>query len=144
LPTAGRCHAARERRLGLVQRIPAVRAASAHFVHRPQLPAGAAHAIDAGDSVAIVADLVAPNGHVAGRNKCRQAVLYLKPEDGFEGSAMREQDKLRERAAQLRALAIKAREDGKPLLADEITKLVIELSDQADALDRGERQSEVE
>ena len=54
---------------------------------------------------------------------------------------MREQDKLREPAAQLRALAIKAREDGKPLLADEITKLVIELTDQADALDGGERQS---
>ena len=54
---------------------------------------------------------------------------------------MREQDKLRERTAQLRALAIKAREDGKPLVADEITKLVIELSDQADAMDRGEEQS---
>jgi len=57
---------------------------------------------------------------------------------------MREQDKLRERAAQLRALAIKAREDGKPLLADEMTKLVIELSDQADALDRAELQSDGE
>ena len=57
---------------------------------------------------------------------------------------MREQDKLRKRAAQLRALAIKAREDGKPLLADEITKLVIELSDQADALDRAELQSDGE
>jgi hypothetical protein len=42
----------------------------------------------------------------------------------------------------LRALAIKAREDGKPLLADEITRLVIELSDQADAMDRGDGQSE--
>jgi hypothetical protein len=40
--------------------------------------------------------------------------------------------------------SIKAREDGKPLLAGEITKLVIELSDQVDALDRGERQSEGE
>ena len=80
-----------------------------------------------------------------GRNKCRQAVLYLQAgETDFEGSAMREQDKLRERTAQLRALAIKAREDGKPLLADEITNLVIELSEQADALDRGERQSEGE
>ena len=57
---------------------------------------------------------------------------------------MREPDRLRERAAQLRALAIKAREDGKPLLADEITKLVIELSDQADALDRAELQSDGE
>jgi hypothetical protein len=56
---------------------------------------------------------------------------------------MREQsDTLRERAAQLRALAIKARENGKPLLADEITRLVVELSDQADALERGERQGE--
>jgi hypothetical protein len=56
---------------------------------------------------------------------------------------MREQsDTLRERAAQLRALAIKAREDGKPVLADEITRLVVELSDQADALERGERQGE--
>jgi hypothetical protein len=51
---------------------------------------------------------------------------------------MRDSDTLRERAAQLRALSIKAREDGKPLLADEITNLVIELSDQAEALDRGE------
>ena len=51
-------------------------------------------------------------------------------------------DTLRERAAQLRALAIKARENGKPLLADEITRLVVELSDQADALERGERQGE--
>jgi hypothetical protein len=55
---------------------------------------------------------------------------------------MREPDTLRERAAQLRALAIKAREDGKPLLADEITRLVVELSDQADAMDRGDRRSE--
>ena len=51
---------------------------------------------------------------------------------------MRASDILRNRAAQLRAMAIKAREDGKPLLADEITKLVIELSDQAAAMDRGE------
>ena len=58
---------------------------------------------------------------------------------------MRERpDTLRERAAQLRALAIKAREDGKPLLADEVTRLVVELSDQADALDRGQRQGEGE
>ena len=61
--------------------------------------------------------------------------------EGFR--PMREQsDTLRERAAQLRALAIKAREDGKPVLADEITRLVVELSDQADALERGERQGE--
>ena len=49
---------------------------------------------------------------------------------------MRDSDTLRERAARLRALAIKAREDGKQLLAEEITKLVIELSDQADDMDR--------
>ena len=79
----------------------------------------------------------------AGRNKCRQAVLYLQAGE-MDSTPMREQDKLRERAAQLRALAIKAREDGKPLLADEITKLVIELSDQADALDRAELQSDGE
>jgi hypothetical protein len=53
---------------------------------------------------------------------------------------MREPDTLRERAAQLRALAIKAREDGKPLLAAEITKLAIETSDQADEMDRHEVQ----
>ena len=52
---------------------------------------------------------------------------------------MREPGKLRDRAAQLRALAVKAREDGKPLLADEITNLVIELSEQAEALERSER-----
>ena len=50
-------------------------------------------------------------------------------------------DTLRERAAQVRALAIKAREDGKPLLADELTRLVVELSDQADALDGRDGQS---
>jgi hypothetical protein len=49
---------------------------------------------------------------------------------------MREPGELHERAAQLRAMAIKAREDNKPLLAEEITKLVIELFDQADAVDR--------
>ena len=49
---------------------------------------------------------------------------------------MRDSDMLRDRAAQLRTMAIKAREDGKPLLAEEITKLVIELSDQADAMDQ--------
>ena len=37
---------------------------------------------------------------------------------------MRKPDTLYDRAAQLRALAIKAREDGKPLLAEEITRLV--------------------
>ena len=57
---------------------------------------------------------------------------------------MRASDMLRNRAAQLRAMAIKAREDGKPVLADEITRLVVELSDQADALERGERQGEGE
>ena len=60
----------------------------------------------------------------------------------IKGSAMREMDTLRERAAQLRALAIKARQDGKPLLADEITRLVIELSYQADALDREQAAAE--
>jgi hypothetical protein len=55
---------------------------------------------------------------------------------------MREPGMLRERAAQLRALAIKAREEGKPLLAEEITKLVTELSDQADALDREQAATE--
>ena len=55
---------------------------------------------------------------------------------------MREPGKLRDRAAQLRALAVKAREDGKPLLADEITKLVIALSERADTMDQSEAQSE--
>jgi hypothetical protein len=41
-------------------------------------------------------------------------------------------------------MAIKAREDGKPLLAGEITKLVVELSDHADAMDRTEGRSEGE
>jgi hypothetical protein len=86
-----------------------------------------------------------PQSYLPGRNKCWQAVLYFEAgEMDSKVPPMREPDKLRERAAQLRALAIKAREDGKPLLADEITKLVIELSDQADALNRGERQSESE
>jgi hypothetical protein len=57
---------------------------------------------------------------------------------------MWEPDTLRERAAPLRTLAIKAREDGKPLLAEEITRLVIELSDHADGLERSERQGEGE
>jgi hypothetical protein len=53
---------------------------------------------------------------------------------------MRDSDTLRERAAQLRALALKARQEGKALLSDEITKLAIEASDKADEMDRGEVQ----
>jgi hypothetical protein len=75
----------------------------------------------------------------ARRNIYRQAVLTFESgEMDRRFRAMRELDTLRDRAAQLRALAIKACEDGKPLLADEITRLVIELSEQADASDRGE------
>jgi hypothetical protein len=42
------------------------------------------------------------------------------------------------------ACRIKARADGKPLLANEITNLVVELSDQADAMERSEGRSERE
>jgi hypothetical protein len=49
---------------------------------------------------------------------------------------MRESDKLRDRAARLFALAVKAREDDKFLLADEITILATEASNQADEMDR--------
>jgi hypothetical protein len=49
---------------------------------------------------------------------------------------MRESDKLRDRAARLLALAVKAREDDKFLLADEITMLATEASNQADEMDR--------
>jgi hypothetical protein len=51
---------------------------------------------------------------------------------------MRVSDRLRDRAARLRALAIKARDQGKPSLPAEITRLVTELSDQADDMDRRE------
>jgi hypothetical protein len=53
---------------------------------------------------------------------------------------MRDSDKLRDRAARLLALALKAREDDKLLLSEEITKLAIEASDQADEMDRREVQ----
>jgi len=53
---------------------------------------------------------------------------------------MRGSDSLRDRAARLLALALKARESGKSLLSEEITKLAIEASDQADEMDRGEVQ----
>jgi hypothetical protein len=57
---------------------------------------------------------------------------------------MRHSDVLRDRAARLRQLAIKAREDGKPLLAQELTKIVIELSEEADDVDRRDSRSEGE
>jgi hypothetical protein len=53
---------------------------------------------------------------------------------------MRDSDRLRDRAARLFALALKAREDDKFLLSNEITKLAIEASDQADEMDRREVQ----
>jgi hypothetical protein len=53
---------------------------------------------------------------------------------------MRGSDSLRDRAARLLALALKARESGKSLLSEEITKLAIEASNQADEMDRGEVQ----
>jgi hypothetical protein len=62
----------------------------------------------------------------------------------LEIPSMRESDKLRNQAAQLRAHAIKAREDGKPLLADEITRQIVELTDHADAMDRSDERSEGE
>ena len=42
---------------------------------------------------------------------------------------MRDSDRLRDRAARLLALALKAREENKFLLSDEITKLAIRRSD---------------
>ena len=50
---------------------------------------------------------------------------------------MRDTDELRERAAQMRVMAIEAREAGKLLLAEEITRLLMELIEQADQMDRG-------
>ena len=50
---------------------------------------------------------------------------------------MRDADELRERAAQMQLMAIEAREAGKRLLAEEITRLLMELIDQADQMDRG-------
>jgi hypothetical protein len=55
---------------------------------------------------------------------------------------MRDSDRLRDRAARLFALALKAREDDKFLLSDEITKLAIEASDQADDMDQREVQQQ--
>lgn len=47
---------------------------------------------------------------------------------------MSDAEQIRSRAARLFALALKAREDGKPQLADEITKLASEALDQAKAM----------
>jgi len=53
---------------------------------------------------------------------------------------MRDSDRLRDRAARLLALALKAREDDKLLLSEEIIKLATEASDQADETDRRDLQ----
>jgi hypothetical protein len=53
---------------------------------------------------------------------------------------MGDSDRVRDRATRLFALALKAREDGKLLLAEEITRLAIEASDHADEMDRDEVQ----
>jgi hypothetical protein len=53
---------------------------------------------------------------------------------------MRESDRLRDRAGRLFALARKAHEEDKFLLAGEITKLATEARDQADEMDRAEGQ----
>jgi hypothetical protein len=55
---------------------------------------------------------------------------------------MRVSDRLRDRAERLRALAVKAREEGKVALAAEITRLAAEPSDQADEMDQSEVQSQ--
>ena len=55
---------------------------------------------------------------------------------------MRDSDRLRDRATRLLALALKAREDGKLLLAEEIIKLATEASDQADEMDQREVQTQ--
>jgi hypothetical protein len=47
---------------------------------------------------------------------------------------MSDAEQIRSRAARLFALALKAREDGKPQLADEITKLASEALDHAKAM----------
>ena len=54
---------------------------------------------------------------------------------------MRDSDRLRDRAARLLALALKAREDGKDQLSEQITKLAMEASDQADEMDQREVQT---
>jgi hypothetical protein len=51
---------------------------------------------------------------------------------------MRDSDGVRDRAARLRALALKAEDDGKLLLAAEIRRLAAEARDQADEMDRRE------
>ena len=53
---------------------------------------------------------------------------------------MRDSDRLRDRAARSLALALKAREDDKLLLSEEIIKLATEASDQADEMDRRDLQ----
>jgi hypothetical protein len=55
---------------------------------------------------------------------------------------MRDSDKLRDRADRLLALAVKAHEDGKLLLAAEIRRLAAEATDQADEMDRREVQTQ--
>ena len=49
---------------------------------------------------------------------------------------MSDSDRLRDRAARLLALALKAEEDGKTHLSFELTQLATEASDQADEMDR--------
>jgi hypothetical protein len=53
---------------------------------------------------------------------------------------MPDSDRLRDRAARLLALAVKAGEDGKTLLSFELTRLATEASDQADEMDRRDLQ----
>jgi hypothetical protein len=55
---------------------------------------------------------------------------------------MRDSDRLRDRATRLLALALKAREGSKHLLAEEIIKLATEASDQADEMDQREVQTQ--
>ena len=55
---------------------------------------------------------------------------------------MRDSDRLRDRATRLLALALKAREGGKLLLSEEITRLAIEASAQADEMDQREVQTQ--
>jgi hypothetical protein len=55
---------------------------------------------------------------------------------------MRVSDRLRDRATRLRALASEAREDGKPPLADRDHEGGVKLSNQADAMDRGDGHGE--
>ena len=50
---------------------------------------------------------------------------------------MRVSDSLRDRAERLRALAVRAREDGNVALSDEITRLAAESSNHAEEMDPG-------